>query len=765
MSSLNLREQAEIRVADGRAAGTTGDTAEGLVHELQVHAVELQMQNEELQAALIEQEAAHMRAGMLIRSVLDSIGDFVAILDHDGTISTVNTHWREFSMANSATPGVETPNAGIGANYLRVCEACIALTADPYALKARDGIVAVMRGQLPAFNLEYPCHAPDALRWFKLSVTPLDAPGGGVVTAHHDITARKLLEEEQRIAAIAFESQQCFMLTDAQGLIVRVNRAFVELTGYSADEAVGQRPAILGSGRQDRDFYAQMWKSLTESGAWQGEIWNRRKDGRTFVASVTISAVRGAGGATTHYLASYLDNTVQKEAALEIQRLENYDALTGLPNRRSLNVALGRAIADGATSGRHGALLLLDLDHFKNLNDTMGHAAGDRFLVDLAGHLANRIRECDTLVRNGGDEFALVLPDLGDDPQEAATHAGAMADILRNAIAQPFSTVVEDFRSTASVGIAVFGSNDASAENLMKNADLALNQAKAAGPDHTQFFEVGLQTTLLECTRLESDLRRAMSAGQFHLEYQPQVDHCGRVVGAEALLRWSHPTRGLVPPNEFIALAEESGLILPIGAWVLQTAIQSVADWSADPLMKDLRLAVNVSAKQIHQADFVEQVMHMVAERGADPSRLKIELTESVVLHDIDDTLKKMRALKSLGIGFSLDDFGTGYSSLAYLTRLPLDQLKIDRSFVRNLPDGRNDAVMAQTIIAMATGLGLGVISEGVETGAQRDFLEQHGCHVHQGYLFSRSLPLSRFVAFVHASAARTEPPIPVDGV
>jgi predicted signal transduction protein with EAL and GGDEF domain len=349
------------------------------------------------------------------------------------------------------------------------------------------------------------------------------------------------------------------------------------------------------------------------------------------------------------------------------------------------------------------------------------------------------------VTRLGGDEFVVILEDLSGDVQEAAVQTGAVGEKVRAALAKPYSLDGREFHCAASLGVVLFRDDEESVETLLKHADLAMYKAKSAGRNTLRFFDPTMQTALDERSALEADLRLAVDGGQLHLQYQPQVDSERRLIGAEALVRWAHPERGLVPPDDFIPLAEETGLILPIGHWVLATACAQIRAWSANAATGGLRLAVNVSARQFRQPDFVAQVRQVLAQAGADPGRLKIELTESMVLDDIGDTFEKMHALKSLGIGFSLDDFGTGNSSLAYLTRLPLDQLKIDRSFVRNLPGNRNDAIIAQTIITMARSLGLDVIAEGVETEVQRGFLDRHNCTAYQGYLFSRPLPLDEF--------------------
>ncbi|MEQ6290181.1 putative bifunctional diguanylate cyclase/phosphodiesterase [Vogesella sp. GCM10023246] len=566
----------------------------------------------------------------------------------------------------------------------------------------------------------------------------------GLFGIARDITARKLLEEEQRIAAIAFESQEGMLLTQADGMIVRINRAFSMLTGYSAAEALGHTPAMLKSGRHEPAFFGAMWQQIHEHGYWQGELWNRRKNGSLFIAWLTISAVRGEDGHISHFVGAFSDITSHREAEAEIHRLAYYDPLTQLPNRRLLQDRIRQALATSQRSRHYGALIFLDLDHFKNLNDTRGHHVGDQLLVETALRLNRHVRESDSVARLGGDEFVLLLENLGSSAQEAAVQAEQVAEKIREALALPFQLGELTFHATASLGIALFLGHSESAESLLKYADVAMYQAKTDGRDTLRFFDPSMQTALEERSQLESDLYQALAHDQLQLYYQAQLNNQHQLIGAEALLRWQHPQRGLVPPGQFIPLAEETGLILPIGQWVLQQACRQLAAWqqAGNALQQ---LSVNVSARQFRQPDFVAQVEAALASSGANPTQLMIELTESMVLDDVEDTLHKMQALRRLGISFSLDDFGTGNSSLAYLTRLPLDELKIDKSFILNLPHSRNDAIIAQTIIAMATGLGLRVLAEGVETRAQQDFLQQHHCQAYQGFLFSRPLPQAEF--------------------
>ena len=567
-----------------------------------------------------------------------------------------------------------------------------------------------------------------------------------------DVTQRRRAESEMRIAAIAFEAQDGIMVTDSAGVLQRVNRAFTRITGYAEDEVVGKTLAMLHSGRQDAKFYAQMWAAIASEGYWQGEIVNRRKSGELFTERLAISAVKDPGGTVTHYVGSFADVTQQREAESKAEHLAYFDALTDLPNRMLLNDRLEHALAWSARSQDYCALLFVDLDNFKKVNDSIGHQAGDQLLVEAARRLKLAVRDGDTVARFGGDEFVVVLEELGADAHGAAMRAGMVAEKLRTSMADTYELDGQTFYCSASIGATLFKGGVDSSESILMHADLAMYRAKQDGRNALRFFEQSMQVELAKRTALEAELRVAIAAGQLELHYQPQYDRDGRLIGAEALVRWNHPTAGLVLPAEFIGLAEDTGIIVPLGQWVLDAACTQIAAWSRSAPTRDLVLAVNVSARQFAQGDLVDTVLASVHAASARADRLKLELTESTVLDNVGDAFDKMRALKREGISFSLDDFGTGSSSLSYLTRLPLDQLKIDKSFVDDLPQDQQDATVAQTIIAMGKGLGLQVVAEGVETEAQWSFLLQHGCDAFQGYRFGKPLPIEEFGRLAAAS-------------
>jgi len=571
-----------------------------------------------------------------------------------------------------------------------------------------------------------------------------------------DLEAHKhAAEEAARIAAIAFETPEPMIVMDAQGDILRVNAAFSRTTGYAQDEVAGRSPTVLQSGRHPPEFFAELWQTVRATGHWQGEIWDRRKNGEVYPKWLTVSSVRSQDGAITHYVGSFADISERKEAAEAISRLAYYDSLTALPNRQLMMDRLKRALRFSGRSGRYGAVLFLDLDNFKTINDTLGHDEGDKLLQEAALRLRACVREEDTVARFGGDEFVVLLEDLEGPRDHAAVLTKTVSDKLLATLARPYELQGREHPCSASIGVALWhGEPGTDPNELLKRSDMAMYEAKKAGRNAARFFDPVMQTAIENRARLEARLRGGLQQGQFELYFQRQVRRDGSVQGAEALLRWRDPERGLVGPGEFIPLAEESDLILPIGRWVLQTACRQIEAWSHDERTRGLRLSVNISARQFGAESFVDELAAILRASGAVPGRLQLEITESMLLTNIEETIAKMDRLRGLGVGFALDDFGTGYSSLFYLQRLPLDVLKIDQSFVQELGQNPRSEAIVRTVIQMGRSLGLDVLAEGVETEAQRQFLDRWGCSNWQGYLFGRPVPLVEFLAALAPATA-----------
>jgi diguanylate cyclase (GGDEF)-like protein/PAS domain S-box-containing protein len=561
---------------------------------------------------------------------------------------------------------------------------------------------------------------------------------------------------ELRIAAAAFDAQEGMIVTDTKGVILSANRAFVGLTSYTMEELVGQTARLFRSHRRDAGFYQSMWNSVQSTGGWQGDMSLRTKSGEHCARWLTISAVKNEAGEVTNYIGSYYDISKLKHAEEKIQELAFFDQLTGLPNRVLLIDRVRQALNANTRSKSFGALLFIDLDNFKTLNDSLGHDMGDLLLKKVAQRISSCVRADDTVARFGGDEFVVLLANLGTQKAKAAAlQAEAIGEKILAAFTETFHLDPYEYPCTPSVGATLFSPEDRNVDELLKRADLAMYDAKTAGRNGLRFFDPAMQTMISARAALETDLREDLKKERLLLHYQPQVDHEGRLLGAEALARWPHAERGMVSPSEFIPVAESTGLILPLGALMLKIACRQLARWSADPATERLTVAINVSALQMRQKNFVEQVRAIIEQTGADPHRLKIELTESTLVSNVEDVIAKMDKLKAIGIGFSLDDFGTGYSSLSYLKRLPLDQLKIDRSFVKDVLVDPNDAAIAQMIIALSKSLGLSVIAEGVETEEQYSFLARHGQLNYQGYLFGRPLPPEDFERLARAFSPR----------
>lgn len=714
-----LRVQAVAQLANSQPQEVSARPAEDLLHELRVHQIELEMQNEALRQA--QQALEESRDRFINLYEFAPVGYLT--LNAAGMIAEINLTavtmlvQERYKLINKSlrTLVVEADQDRWVRHFMQAKK-----HTEMHSIE-----LSLQRGDGSVFQAQLDCLGNGTTVRITLS----------------NITERKLLEEELRIAAVAFACQNGMIITDSKGVILRVNPAFVRLTGYSAEEAIGKTPAMLHSGRQGILFYQQMWEQLQKNGFWQGEIWNKRKNGEIYAEMLTITAIQSDEQGVTHFVGSFTDITENKKAEAEIHRLAYYDPLTKLPNRRLLQDRLSQTIVATARSGLHGAMFFIDLDHFKALNDSRGHDVGDLLLVDVAQRLRDAVREKDTVARQGGDEFVVLMEDLGKTTKEAAILAELLGNKIREALAAPFNLHGFEYHCKISIGVGLFHAHD-TVEDLFKHADLALYQAKTSGRDKLRFFDPAMQVAIDQRISLETALHKAVKLDQLRLYYQPQVDAAHRVVGVEALLRWQHPLLGLLPPDEFIPLAEDTEMILPIGLWVMETACAQIKDWEHDVLTNELQIAVNVSARQFRQPDFVAQVQSVLASSGVNPARLKLELTESMLLDDVPDTIAKMQAIKLLGVCFSMDDFGTGYSSLSYLAQLPLDQLKIDKSFVRNIPGSKNDEAIARAIITIGMGLNMNVIAEGVETERQHGFLEANGCHEYQGYLFSRPLPI-----------------------
>jgi diguanylate cyclase (GGDEF)-like protein/PAS domain S-box-containing protein len=697
--------------------------------------------------------------------LLEAIDHLVIATDVTGTILYLNTAarrhlgygWEE--LVGRATPEVIHDHDEIAAHAATLTRLLGETVAPGF------GVFVALAARGRPETRDWTCVRKDGSRFpVRLTVSALRNSGGacvGYVGVARDITETRRVEQELRIAATAFESQAAILITDAEQRILRVNAAFTGLTGYSAEEVVGRPPSILKSGHQDAAFYRQMWYALRLRGHWQGEIWNRRKNGEVFPEWLTITAVTDDGGAVTHYVSTFSDISDLKSAESEIHHLAFYDPLTGMPNRRLLLNRLEQARAASNRSGRYGALLMVDLDHFKVLNDTLGHDRGDHLLGAVARRLRSAIREGDTAARPGGDEFVVMLEDLATDAAAAAVAAETVAEKIRTALADPYDLEgVQNYFNSASIGVSLFRGHDKSGDVLLKQADIALYKAKDAGRNTIRFFDAAMQTALEARAELEAGLRQGLQRGEFEVYLQPQVDPARRMVGAEALLRWNSRERGLVPPGEFIPLAEETGLIVPLGAWVIDRVCALLADWAHSSATRGLVVAVNVSARQFRQPAFVEEVAAALSRHGADPRRLKLELTESLLLDNVEVTVARMEALRALGVHFSLDNFGTGYASLAYLKRFPFEQLKVDQSFIRDLESDQDHAAIVHAIIDMGRTLRLQVVAEGVERSSQHQFLASHGCALFQGYLFGRPMSIGQFELWL-ASGPASNPPFP----
>ncbi|MHB8369944.1 MAG: sensor domain-containing protein [Leptospirales bacterium] len=746
MTADDLRIAAEKKVALATKEEDGDPQSKRLMHELQIHQVELDMQNEELrrtQSALEESRNRYM-----------DLYEFAPVgyvtLSREAIVKEIN-------LSGSTLFGVDR-NQMLNHRF-----ATFVAPEDREEWYRNFQSVLSHEGE-QSFELNL-IHSNQTQFQAFVNCLPVSRGEMPVVRiAITDVSALKRAEEELRIAAIAFNSHEAMLLTDSKGVILRINEAFTHRTGYEKEMIVGKNLIALQSGRHDQSFYQRQYQALKEGHFWQGEMWNRGENGKIYAEWVTISAVIDKNDICTHFLHTFSDITHNREAEAEIHRLAYYDALTHLPNRRMLLERIGQALITGKLNGTHGAVIFLDLDHFKALNDTLGHDVGDQLLVEIAKRLEKTLSKghpvlwpnC-TISRLGGDEFVILLEEMSADPSEAAMQARHVSGKLQEALSSNYSLTSANIFCTTSMGITLFFDHNTNTNTLLKQADLALYRAKKTGCGNSCFFDSKMQIDIDHQRVEEASLSQALASNQFQLYYQSETDREFRVIGAEALLRWKHPELGLTAPNGFIDLAEQTRLILPIGRWVLESACSQIGAWSHKKETRDLKLSINVSARQFHHPQFLSEVMSALAKTGADPTRLTIDLSEAVILTNMEQTISTINKLRQNGVSSSLDGFGSGLSSLEYLKRLPVFQVKIDQSLVRNITRNPGDAAIVAGIISIGKALGIKVNAQGAETEEQLRFLESHGCDSYQGYLISPPISPEEFEEYLSGGGARLE--------
>ncbi len=683
-------------------------------------------------------EHASQRVLMQLSSTLASLEEAFVTLDREGRFTYLNPVSERLlgrqSMALLGSP-IWSELAHNGTSRLH-----------------QEIVHALQSGNFAEFEAFYPLQK----KWLSLRVYPFE---DGLAVYLQDVTERHHEQELLRLLQTSIARLNDMVLIAEAGpegawpKIVFVNEAFVKQTGYSQVEVMGRTPELLQGPNTQRNALSRINHALRNLLPFNAELIYYKKNGEQFWLELSMVPVDYQHRGLTHWVAVGRDITERKAANEQIEHLAFYDPMTQLPNRQLLTKRLEEVLATRNEHKQIGALMFVDLDNFKVLNDTLGHSRGDMMLQQVAKRLQSCVRRSDTVARLGGDEFVVMLEDLSDDPEIARQKTRVVGEKILASLSVPYDLSGNQYHGTCSIGVTQVGALSQGMGDALKQADLAMYQAKAAGRNTMCFFDPVMQIAATATAALTADLRQAFYQHQFVLHFQPQVGRDGQMVGVEALLRWQRPGR-LVMPDDFILQAEQSGLILPLGSWVLETACAQLLTWARQPQTEKLSIAVNVSVRQFCHPEFVDQVMGLIRRTGIQASRLKLELTESLLAVDIDVTIAKMGMLKDAGVTLSIDDFGTGYSALSYLKKLPLDQLKICRTFVKDILTNPNDAAIARTIIGLAQSLGLELMAEGVETQAQRDFLMRHGCDNYQGYLFSEALPIGELDTFITAHFA-----------
>ena len=672
-------------------------------------------------------------------SALNGLGEGVIILDPNGDVTWMNAQaeqllgWTSRELHGRRLHDMVHYQKACGAAYPEAeCDTHITLnTGEPR--RNSDDVFTRRDGTLiPVSHV----------------TTPLlrDGRVNGVALAFHDITERKRAEQMLILQAAALESAaNAIFITDRSGTIKWVNRAFERMSGYSADEVLGQNPRVLCSHYHDDEFYQQLWRTVLAGEVWRGEVVERRRDGSLYTVVQTVTPIT-MDGATEHFIAIHEDISARKQAEEKIRYMAMYDALTGLPNRRLLQSQLEQALAAANRNERLLGVLFLDLNDFKDVNDNLGHEAGDALLKQAADRLRECVRRSDTVARFGGDEFVVL--------QTALDHvdgSAALAEKIIAVLTRPYAINGRDVHTGVSIGIAIYPFEDGDAERLLRHADMAMYRAKADSGSSYQFFDIGMHREMRRRVEMQAALRQALAEEQFTLVYQPQFRaRDGALIGMEALVRWSHPRQGMISPEEFIPVAEASGQIHALGEWVLRTACRQARQWQAQGLPA-LRLGVNLSACQLRDEGLAVFVESVLRETGLAGDCLELELTESTLMENVDQATVTLKRLQRLGINIAIDDFGTGYSSLSYLSRLSVHRIKLDRSFVRDLNTSADSAAIASAVVNLGHGLGLDVLAEGVENEAQLAHLKRLGCDAVQGYFYSPPLSAAAFEAFAAA--------------
>lgn len=673
-------------------------------------------------------EREQKRLAEINSAILRSLPAHVALLDCEGRVVAVNEAWQR----NGTPESFDDPRCSVGENYLAVCSKATGEHAADTA-QVVEGLRALLAGTRDSFVYEYACHTLTEKRWLRMMATPVSRGGkDGAVVMMLNVTDRKLAEEQIKINANALRNlSEAVVVTDRDLRIVSVNKAFSTLTGYSAEKTLGKRLSELLVREQPQMLIENIRTAVIHDGGWKGELRSRRANGELFPAFFSFSAVRNGAGDMEYFTAVFTDLSTFREFERRIEYLSHSDSLTGLPNRTTLATQLQQACEAGTTKHTSMALLVAELDSFKTVNDTVGHATGDLLLKAVADRLRRSIRHGDVLARLGGDEFGVLAFNITDDDAEQ------LAESLRNAVEKPFCIAGHDIYITASIGLSSHPKDGADFDALLRAADAAVYRAKQLGRNTIAWYSPEMSHATVERFTLQNGLAQALSRQEFVLEYQPTVDlYTGRLTGAEALLRWRHPAFGLVQPTRFIGLAEDTGLIVPIGDWVLRTACHQVSRWIATG-WSDATVAVNLSARQFNQPDLHARITECLASANIEPWRLRLEVTESMVMSDPDRAADTLQRLALMGVQLALDDFGTGYSSLSYLKRFRLGCVKIDRSFVSGVASDDEDASIVRAIIALGKALNMKIVAEGIETSAQAEFLRNAGCDDGQGYYYS----------------------------